>query len=66
MARQLNANCNFKTGYLICDIPDNTMEVVVKIKTMFGKLRTGRGGLSTTGHRESATSLTLGWRQQKE
>ena len=37
MARQLNATCNFNMGYLICDIPDNTIEVVVKIKTMFGK-----------------------------
>ena len=37
MERQLNTSCNFNTGYIICDIPDNTMEVVVKIKTMFGK-----------------------------
>ena len=29
--------CNFNTGYLICDIPDNTVEVVVKIKTNFSK-----------------------------
>ena len=33
----LNASCNFNTGYLICDIPDNTVQIVVKIKTTFGK-----------------------------
>ena len=37
MTRQFNASCNFNTRYLICDIPDNTMELVGKIKTMFGK-----------------------------
>ena len=40
MARQLNTSCNFNTRYLIyliCDKPDNMMEVVVKIKTMFEK-----------------------------
>ena len=37
MARQLNASCNFKTSYLICDIPGNMMEVVVKMKMTFGK-----------------------------
>ena len=36
MAHQLNASCNFNSGYLICDIPNNTVKVVVKIKTMFG------------------------------
>ena len=34
---KLNATCNFNSGYLICDIPDNTLKVVVKIKTTFGK-----------------------------
>ena len=34
MARQLNTSCNFNTRHLICNIPDNMMEVVVKIKTM--------------------------------
>ena len=37
MARQLNVTSNFNTGYLICNIPDNTVEIVVKIKTTFGK-----------------------------
>ena len=37
MARQLNVTCNFNTGYLICDILENTVEIVVKIKIMFGK-----------------------------
>ena len=37
MARQLNATCNFNTGHLICDIQDNTVEIMVEIKTTFGK-----------------------------
>ena len=37
IARQLKATYNFNTGYLVCDIPDNTVEIVVKIKTTFGK-----------------------------
>ena len=37
MARQLNVTCNFNTRYLIRDIPENTVEIVVKIKTTFSK-----------------------------
>ena len=37
MARQLKATCNVSSGYLICNIPNNTMEVVVKVKTTYGK-----------------------------
>ena len=37
MARHLNATCNFSTGYLICNVSDNAMEVVVKIKMTYGK-----------------------------
>ena len=37
MARLLNATYNLSTRYLICNIPDNTMEVVGKIKMTFGK-----------------------------
>ena len=37
MTHQLNALCNFYLGYLICDIPDNTVEVVVTMKMTFGK-----------------------------
>ena len=37
MAQQLNAMCNFNMGYLISDIPENTVVVMVKIKTTIGK-----------------------------
>ena len=37
MARHLNVNCNFSTGYLVCDIPRDAIEVKIKIKTRWGK-----------------------------
>ena len=42
---QQNAACSFNSWYLICNIPDNNIEVLVKIKTNFGKhtLVEGRG-----------------------
>ena len=37
MARHLNVNCDFSTGYLVCDIPRDTVIVKIKIKTRWGK-----------------------------
>ena len=37
MARQLDEEYNFNMGYLMCDIPDNMVEVVDKIKMTFRK-----------------------------
>ena len=36
MNKALNMSCNFN-GYLVCQIPDNTVEVELKIKTTRGK-----------------------------
>ena len=33
MARHLNVSCDFGTAYLVCDIPRDVIEVVIKIKT---------------------------------
>ena len=37
MARYLNMNCDFIAGYLVCDIPRDTIKVQIKIKTRWGK-----------------------------
>ena len=37
MARHLNVNCDFSTGYLVCDIPRDTIEVKIKIKNKWEK-----------------------------
>ena len=31
-------NCDFSTSFLVCDIPRDTIEVKIKIKTRWGKL----------------------------
>ena len=36
MARQLNTMYNFNSGYLICDIPDNTVNMVRKMRRIEG------------------------------
>ena len=37
MARHLNTNCDFTSGFFVCDIPRDAMQVVLKIKTKWGK-----------------------------
>ena len=37
MGRHLNASCDFNSGYLVCDIPRDTIEVKLKIKTRWVK-----------------------------
>ena len=36
MARSLNSRCNFKNGFFMCDLPEDTMLLVVKVKTKTG------------------------------
>ena len=33
MARSLNSRCNFKNGFFTCDLPEDAMLLVVKVKT---------------------------------
>ena len=37
MNKQLNASCNFQSGLLVCEITGNAVEVVLKVKTRWGK-----------------------------
>ena len=37
MARHLNTNCDFNAGFLMSDIPRDTIQVVLKIRTKWGK-----------------------------
>ena len=36
MNKALNVLCDFR-GYLVCQMPDNVMEVELKVKTTMGK-----------------------------
>ena len=37
MAKQLNASCSFQNGLLVCELTGGTVEVVLKVKTRWGK-----------------------------
>ena len=37
MARHLNTNCDFNAGFLMSDIPRDAIQVVLKLKTKWGK-----------------------------
>ena len=36
MARSLNSRCNFKNGFFICDLPEDAILLMVKVKTKTG------------------------------
>ena len=36
MARSLNSRCNFKNGFFLCDLPEDAVLLVVKVKTKTG------------------------------
>ena len=36
MARSLNSRCNFENGFFTCDLPKDTILLVVKVKTKTG------------------------------
>ena len=37
MTKQLNASCSFQNGLLVCELTGDIVEVVLKIKTRWGK-----------------------------
>ena len=37
MARSLNSHCDFKEGFFTCNLPIDTVELVLKVKTIKGK-----------------------------
>ena len=36
MARLLNSQCDFKNGFLTCDLPENVILLILKVKTQTG------------------------------
>ena len=36
MTRSLNSRCNFENGFFPCDLPEDDMLLVVKVKTKTG------------------------------
>ena len=36
MARSLNSRCDFKNGFFTCDLPEDTILLIVKVKTKTG------------------------------
>ena len=43
MARSLNSRCDFENGFFSCDLPEDTILLILKVKTKSGKSHTGRG-----------------------
>ena len=37
IARCLNSRCNFKQGFFTCDLPVDTVQLVVHVETKWGK-----------------------------
>ena len=37
MSKQLNTTCNFKEGLLVCHLPNDIVEIELKIETSRGK-----------------------------
>ena len=36
MARSLNSRCDFKNGFFTCDLPEDTILLIPKVKTQTG------------------------------
>ena len=36
MARLLNSRCNFENGFFLCDLPEDTVLLILKVKTKTG------------------------------
>ena len=36
MARSLNSRCDFKNGFFTCDLPEDTVLLILKVKTKTG------------------------------
>ena len=37
MAKVMNVNCNFLENKLVCDLPEHTMDVLLKVRTKAGE-----------------------------
>ena len=36
MARSLNSRCDFENGFFTCDLPDDAIRLILKVKTQTG------------------------------
>ena len=36
MVRSLNSQCDFENGFFICDLPEDTVLLILKVKTKTG------------------------------
>ena len=36
MARSVNSRCDFKNGFFTCDLPEDTVLLILKVKTQTG------------------------------
>ena len=43
MARSLNSQCNFENGFFSCNLPEDAVLLIFKVKHKNGKPYTGRG-----------------------
>ena len=43
MARLLNSQCDFENGFFTCDLPEDAVLLILKVKTKTGKPYIGRG-----------------------
>ena len=39
MARSLNSQCDFKNGFFTCDLPEDAVLLILKVKTKMGNHR---------------------------
>ena len=37
MAKEMNMTCNFLTKQLVCELPEQTMDVLLKVRTKTGE-----------------------------
>ena len=43
MARSLNSQCDFENGFFSCDLPEDAVLLILKVKTKSGNHYPGRG-----------------------
>ena len=43
MAKLLNSQCDFENGFFTCDLPEDAMLLILKVKTKNRKPYIGRG-----------------------
>ena len=63
MNKALNVSCNLN-GCLVCQIPDNMVEVELKVKTTMGKYTLIKDAYTIPSFNQAATSRLVNWRNE--